>query len=285
MVVKVFRDDDVAECHSQSGIGAGANLQPDFGTRGLPCQSRVNDDELRPHRVHIDDGMTPESVRIGLKGLFTPNHNNFGLTPTGILIARRVLRSIIEFRIRCAQNIRRACHARPVARPTGLHVHNVWAVEYAAGHGWSPVARFAPGSHKGRNRVRPVKLGAAAHVFLNEIVCFVPANLLPRFIISPIDARALQGMQDAIRAVYVFGQRQHSNRHRALRDGLLRVALDLLENTVLDVQEHASTGRMIPGRRPGVCSRDSVIPLLPRHRCGESTKCHFYLTSSSLSLA
>ena len=203
-------------------------------------------------------------VGVRFQGLFAPDEHALRQRVARIVEAEGVFARVIDLGVGHAEHVRRHRHARAVARPAALRVAYLCAVEHAARYRRAPVRHLPAGSHPGDDGVLPVLLAHLARLRLDHGVCLVPAYALPRRAVAPLRRVALQGVEHPVGMVDVLGKREQPHRRAAVRDGVLGVALDLLDNALpVDVYEHARSRRMVARRRPRRRARNRVAALRP----------------------
>ena len=260
MIVQIFFDDHMQECHDQGTVGAGPQLQEVFGTSPPPGQARIDGDDLRAHLHTVDQPMAHVSVGIRSNGLVAPHHENLGWAPIGIRIPvfealGRVHQNVIADRgdgpdraRRIARIARKEQHAyvrrlqRSVADDRVLPVH---------------VAAGAVHAHDG--------LRAVFFLDCRDLLFYlgqrlIPADPLP--FVFPSLPRTAHRVLDACGIVDRLVQVKAAHAQLPVRPGAQRIPFHLDQLVVLCVEQHA-TGIVAARGRPLIGARNGVAVFLP----------------------
>ena len=251
VIVEVLGDDDVQKAHADSSIGAGAQLQVILRVRTEPGQARVHGDDLRAALHDVDDAVAEEAVGARVERVLAPHHDVLRANPARIVVAIGEELRRVDFRHAGAQEVVHDGRARAVARLarervgrcTVRRVHDSRAVHRGVKRGLATRAR------QREDALGTVVFLKTTDLLLEQIVGLVPRNLLP-CILAAILAGTLHGAQQAVLVVDDLVERDASRAQTALRDRMARVALHLHNLSVLHVDEHAASNRMISWRRP-----------------------------------
>ena len=250
MVVEVFADDHVDHRHSERRVGRGTNLQKHLSVRRKPRDLGVDDHELRAATAHrIDDPMPEKAVAVGNDRVVTPDQAHFRPYVAGIVVAQLgELRHVGDRAI--AVRDHRARHAREHARVARQKAaRQVRRLERDIARKRQLAVHVAPSTDEPDNGLGTVVLLDATHVLLDKVVRLVPTALLPRVIVTALGGIAAHGVNDAILPVNRLELIQAADAQAPLVESSARVALDVVEHTILHVV-HQPAPVVAAGRRP-----------------------------------
>ena len=247
-----------AETHG--GVGAGAQLQMVFGFHAQPGDARVDGDELGAALHEVDDGVPEESVGIREQRVLAPQDDVLGHLVARVVVTIGEERRVVELGIARAQ--KEVCDgaARAVAGLAAQRGGLVGGAQAGVGHGGGVQGGLATRALQDDLRFRPPVLLHIVDLLLDDVESLVPGDGIP-FVLAAIFRVAVEGSEDAVGMIDVFGQGQAAHAQAALRDGMGLVAFDLDEFAVFDVEFDAATYRVASRRRPCAGADDFLVPL------------------------
>ena len=262
MIVEVLGDDDVEHRHAQGRVGARTQLQVIDRTRGEPIGARINRDELAAALHDIDDGMAEETVAVGGKRLLAPGNHDLGDLVHRVVIASGQAAGIVHLGVGHAGDIGASGNARDVAGVTGLRIAGIGRADHGRAVGTAHRAALATGATEDDDGLGAVLLLEALDVLLDDVIGLIPGDALP-LVLAAVLLGAFHRVDDAIGMIGKVGERKAAHAKASLRNGLVFVAFDLLEDAVLvHVELDAASNGMAARRRPGAGARDGIAVLL-----------------------
>ena len=243
-----------------------------LGARAHPGDLGVDDDELRSHLHHVDDLVTEIARRIGDERVRTPNDHVLGAFEARIVVLVVEEHAAIYLRIARAEDVRRHHAAGTIAGVAGNRRRDVSRTEVGERDDRVEHRRLTTGAAKGQYSIRRSRLlDNLVVVLLDEVVCLVPGDALPR-VLAAVLRVALHRVDDALGMILELGHVQAFDAQTPLRDGVALVAFDVNELSVLDVEDGATCRAMAARRRPHiranvvvVIGTDSIFPFWNLH--------------------
>ena len=206
--------------------------------------------------------MAEEAVRVGLERSLAPHDQNLGQRVALVIPAVGQRTRVIPLGIGGTRDVGGSRETRGVAGIAGLHIAVVGRAEHHRGiqrHG----ATLAACAGHADDGLGAVLVDDALVVLLDDGKGLVPGALFPGIRVATLGAIALHRGEDTGGAVDVVLQRDAPRAQTTLGDGMVLVALDVLEPAVLvDVELETAADGMASRRRPRAGAGDGVIAIL-----------------------
>ena len=284
MIIEILIDDDIQNTESQGGISARLKLQRHVALASTkPGNARIDADDLRSALHHVNQRVTEESVTIRPKRHLAPANDNLRKLIIRIVETIREVTGI-KLRIACTKNVVSNRRTRTIARPTGLRIAKVRSIQYGERHRVVEHACFTTGTTINNDSLATILLLDVSNLFLDDLVGFVPRNLLPSISLTALFGVALHRIDDSLRIIRVILQRQTSRAKTALGDRMAFVTFNMNELTILDQKLDTTSNRMISRRGPCTSPEDSRAVRLGRLPLMVKLLLHFTPSSSFSSL-
>ena len=263
VIVEVLLRDDMNHCHRQSGISAGAHAQPDLGAGSQPGERRVDGNHLCTTLHAVDDPVAEEVIGVGNDGIAAPVHDDLGAAPLGVLLVIALLELLRHVGNKeVTVHGRHGGRTRTEAGVTGKVAHReIGRAKCRIGHVRDVVVVVTAGTDVSDDGLGTIVLPDGTNLFLDDIESLVPADLLP--LVLTALSHALHRMTEACGIVDVFRHLEAAHAQRALVKGVVGIAFDLYQLSVLVGVIQDATTIVATGTRPGRGARDGVIAVLP----------------------
>ena len=263
VIVEVLLRDDMNHCHRQGGIGAGTHAQPHLGASGQPGKRRVDGDHLGAALHAVNDPVTVEVIGVGDDGIAAPVYDDLGAAPLGVLLVIALLELL-----RHVGNEEVAVHGRHGGRTrteagvaSEIAHREVGRAKCRVGHVRDVVVVVTTGTDVSDDGLGAIILPDSTNLFLDDIESLVPANLFP--LVLATLAHALHRMTETCGVVDVLRHLEAAHAQRALVKGIVGIAFDLYQLSVLVGVIQDATTIVATRARPGRGARDGVIAVLP----------------------
>ena len=213
---------------------------------------------------HVNERMAEQTVGVGHQRVLADDERHLGQHVVRIVVALLgELGGVVELGIAGAQHVHADGRTRPIARPAVVRIVEVRGLESRERDLRDGVPHVAARADERHDGFGAVLLLNAARLLLDHVVGFVPADALPFAVVATELGIALHGIDDALRAVVVRRKLKELDGYAALRDGIRRIALDVMQLVVLVVQAKTPAYRMLPRRRPRAGTNHGIVALLP----------------------
>ena len=263
VIVEVLVDDDGQPRHGECGVGAGAHPQMHLCARGQPVHTRVDADELRTALHEIDDRMAPQPVAVRRERHLAPHDDDLRHPVHGVVVGSLQAAGVVHLGIVSAQHVRAGHGARLVAGIARLGVAGVRRAEHGLRHVGHQDAARAPRAREHGHALGAVGVAEVVALLLDQGIGLIPCDALPLVVLAAVLRIALHRIDHAARVVHVVLERQAPGAQAALRDGVVLVALHMVEAPLrIDVELQAASYRMAARRRPHGRAHDSEVPVL-----------------------
>ncbi len=255
MIVQPLVDDHIEKAHRQSAVRPRPELEPFLCARGKPGQSRINADDLGALFHQVNDPVPKDVVWAGSRDIVAPNDDALGYLVLGGVVTlweplRRIQDAIVSLHGLYGRD------SRAITGDTAQREHDVGAAICVGEHAY-PGADVPAGPHGKDHTLGPELFPDFAHSFLNEIKGLVPGDLLP--FAFPALSHSLKGAGQAVGMVSILGHRQTSGAETPLVPGMIGIAFDLDQFTILDVRQYPTAAVTARAGRPGSGAHDLAV--------------------------
>ncbi len=184
--------------------------------------------------------MTIEVVRVGHDRIAAPVHDDLRQAPLGVLLVvatGELLRHVRDHEVAVHGGHGSAARAE-AGIPCQVTHGEVRRPESRMSHIGDLVAIVAAGADMACDGLRTIVLPDGAHLLFDDVQRLGPGYLLP--LVLATLAHALHGMPQTGGVVHIFGHLKAAHAERSLVEGVVGVALYLLQLPVLGVVQHAT---------------------------------------------
>ena len=235
LVVKVVFDDVANPAEHHGDVGAGANGQPNVGTRRIGRETGVDDDGLRARSAQLDDGAACRRGRVSRRSRAP---HDVSVDGDGGVVQLRAAR-VGDGGVARAVYERHGEVARQIALSAAGLEHVARAPEVAEPRGAEELRGSAAAG--GAQETFEARLLLHLHKRIGDGVDrLFPRNALP--LVSAAFPNALHGVLVAVRMVERLNAGQPFRAYAAFGHGVGGIAFKFDDASVLDVRDYAAVG-------------------------------------------